>query len=126
TLGELVVVVQEREMRPAGALDHALARRVAEVLVERAADEQLVSWLELRGNAVERGAERAAPSRRDDHRDRHPLARLAHARIMGAAFRPMLRRAMPRRELFEIEYSPDWGYGRRFFLDVEHRYTKMH
>src|SRR5947208_14487296 len=45
---------------------------------------------------------------------------------MGAALRPMLRRAMPRRELFEIEYAPDWGYGRRFFLDVEHRYTKMH
>lgn len=30
------------------------------------------------------------------------------------------------RELFEIDYSPEWGYGRRFFLDVEHRYTKMH
>jgi SAM-dependent methyltransferase len=33
---------------------------------------------------------------------------------------------MGRGELFEIDYSPDWGYGRRFFLDVEHRYTKMH
>ena len=29
-------------------------------------------------------------------------------------------------ELFEIPYSPDWGYERSFFLDNEHRYTKMH
>ena len=29
-------------------------------------------------------------------------------------------------ELFELPYDPSWGYGRRFFLDVEHRYTKMH
>jgi SAM-dependent methyltransferase len=29
-------------------------------------------------------------------------------------------------ELFELRYDPSWGYGRRFFLDVEHRYTKMH
>lgn len=28
--------------------------------------------------------------------------------------------------LIEVPYSADWGYGRRFFLDVEHRYTKMH
>jgi SAM-dependent methyltransferase len=28
--------------------------------------------------------------------------------------------------LFELPYSPEWGYERRFFLDVEHRYTKMH
>jgi SAM-dependent methyltransferase len=28
--------------------------------------------------------------------------------------------------LFDLEYSPEWGYERRFFLDVEHRYTKMH
>jgi SAM-dependent methyltransferase len=28
--------------------------------------------------------------------------------------------------VFEIDYSPEWGYDRRFFLDVEHRYTKMH
>jgi SAM-dependent methyltransferase len=28
--------------------------------------------------------------------------------------------------LFDLEYSPEWGYDRRFFLDVEHRYTKMH
>jgi SAM-dependent methyltransferase len=28
--------------------------------------------------------------------------------------------------LFEIPYSPDWGYDERFFHDVEHRYTKMH
>jgi SAM-dependent methyltransferase len=28
--------------------------------------------------------------------------------------------------VFEIEYDPSWGYERRFFLDVEHRYTKMH
>lgn len=30
------------------------------------------------------------------------------------------------RTLFELDYSPEWGYERRFFLDVEHRYTKMH
>ena len=29
-------------------------------------------------------------------------------------------------ELFEIPYSPEWGYERTFFLDNEHRYTKMH
>lgn len=28
--------------------------------------------------------------------------------------------------LFEVPYSSEWGYERRFFLDVEHRYTKMH
>jgi len=28
--------------------------------------------------------------------------------------------------LFDLGYSADWGYERRFFLDVEHRYTKMH
>lgn len=28
--------------------------------------------------------------------------------------------------MFEIDYDPAWGYERRFFLDVEHRYTKMH
>lgn len=28
--------------------------------------------------------------------------------------------------MFEIDYGPEWGYERRFFLDVEHRYTKMH
>lgn len=28
--------------------------------------------------------------------------------------------------LFEIPYSPEWGYERMFFLDNEHRYTKMH
>ena len=33
---------------------------------------------------------------------------------------------MPDPRLFELEYSPEWGYGRRFFLDNEHRYTKMH
>ena len=29
-------------------------------------------------------------------------------------------------ELFELPYDPSWGYGQRFFLDVEHRYTKSH
>jgi SAM-dependent methyltransferase len=38
----------------------------------------------------------------------------------------MLPAWMGRRELFEIPYAPSWGYGRRFFQDVEHRYTKMH
>ena len=33
---------------------------------------------------------------------------------------------MPDERLFELPYDPSWGYGRRFFLDVEHRYTKMH
>jgi len=28
--------------------------------------------------------------------------------------------------LFELPYDPAWGYDERFFLDVEHRYTKMH
>jgi SAM-dependent methyltransferase len=28
--------------------------------------------------------------------------------------------------LFELPYDPVWGYDERFFLDVEHRYTKMH
>jgi 2-polyprenyl-3-methyl-5-hydroxy-6-metoxy-1,4-benzoquinol methylase len=33
---------------------------------------------------------------------------------------------MGERRLFEVDFSPEWGYGRRFFYDVEHRYTKMH
>ena len=33
---------------------------------------------------------------------------------------------MPRTPLFDLPYSPDWGYDERFFHDVEHRYTKMH
>jgi 2-polyprenyl-3-methyl-5-hydroxy-6-metoxy-1,4-benzoquinol methylase len=33
---------------------------------------------------------------------------------------------MPDDQLFELSYSPEWGYERKFFLDVEHRYTKMH
>jgi SAM-dependent methyltransferase len=33
---------------------------------------------------------------------------------------------VPGRTLFEIPYSPDWGYEENFFLDNEHRYTKMH
>ena len=33
---------------------------------------------------------------------------------------------MPRTPLFELPYSPEWGYDERFFYDVEHRYTKMH
>lgn len=33
---------------------------------------------------------------------------------------------MPDPALFEIAYDPDWGYERAFFLDNEHRYTKMH
>jgi 2-polyprenyl-3-methyl-5-hydroxy-6-metoxy-1,4-benzoquinol methylase len=32
----------------------------------------------------------------------------------------------PAPDLFEVPYDPAWGYERRFFLDVEHRYTKMH
>jgi SAM-dependent methyltransferase len=31
-----------------------------------------------------------------------------------------------RTSLFELSYSPEWGYEERFFYDVEHRYTKMH
>jgi SAM-dependent methyltransferase len=31
-----------------------------------------------------------------------------------------------RTSLFELPYSPEWGYDERFFFDVEHRYTKMH
>jgi SAM-dependent methyltransferase len=33
---------------------------------------------------------------------------------------------VPDARLFELLYDPAWGYGRRFFLDAEHRYTKMH
>ena len=33
---------------------------------------------------------------------------------------------MPSPRLFDLEFSPEWGYDSRFFLDVEHRYTKMH
>ena len=33
---------------------------------------------------------------------------------------------MPRSPLFDLSYSPEWGYDERFFHDVEHRYTKMH
>jgi SAM-dependent methyltransferase len=33
---------------------------------------------------------------------------------------------MPSARLFELPFSAEWGYDRRFFLDVEHRYTKMH
>jgi SAM-dependent methyltransferase len=33
---------------------------------------------------------------------------------------------VPDARLFELPYDASWGYGRRFFLDVEHRYTKMH
>jgi SAM-dependent methyltransferase len=33
---------------------------------------------------------------------------------------------VPDARLFELPYDPAWGYGERFFLDVEHRYTKMH
>ena len=33
---------------------------------------------------------------------------------------------MPDERPFELPYSPEWGYERKFFLDVEHRYTKMH
>jgi SAM-dependent methyltransferase len=33
---------------------------------------------------------------------------------------------VPRTPLFELRYSPEWGYDERFFYDVEHRYTKMH
>lgn len=32
----------------------------------------------------------------------------------------------PAPELFELDYDPAWGYEPRFFLDHEHRYTKMH
>jgi SAM-dependent methyltransferase len=33
---------------------------------------------------------------------------------------------VPRTALFDLPYSPEWGYDERFFHDVEHRYTKMH
>jgi SAM-dependent methyltransferase len=33
---------------------------------------------------------------------------------------------VPRTPLFDLPYSPEWGYDERFFHDVEHRYTKMH
>jgi len=33
---------------------------------------------------------------------------------------------VPRAPLFDLPYSPQWGYDERFFHDVEHRYAKMH
>jgi SAM-dependent methyltransferase len=33
---------------------------------------------------------------------------------------------VPDEQLFELTYDASWGYERKFFLDVEHRYTKMH
>lgn len=33
---------------------------------------------------------------------------------------------MPDPELFEIPYDSGWGYEQGFFLDTEHRYTRMH
>jgi 2-polyprenyl-3-methyl-5-hydroxy-6-metoxy-1,4-benzoquinol methylase len=33
---------------------------------------------------------------------------------------------MPDPRLFEIPFDPAWGLDERFFLDVEHRYTKSH
>jgi SAM-dependent methyltransferase len=33
---------------------------------------------------------------------------------------------VPDDRLFELPYDAYWGYEPRFFLDVEHRYTKMH
>lgn len=33
---------------------------------------------------------------------------------------------MPDPTLFELPYDPAWGLDERFFLDVEHRYTKSH
>jgi SAM-dependent methyltransferase len=33
---------------------------------------------------------------------------------------------VPDEQLFELPYDASWGYERKFFLDVEHRYTKMH
>jgi SAM-dependent methyltransferase len=35
-------------------------------------------------------------------------------------------RQVPTDRLFELPYGPEWGYGQKFFLDAEHRYTKMH
>jgi 2-polyprenyl-6-hydroxyphenyl methylase/3-demethylubiquinone-9 3-methyltransferase len=32
----------------------------------------------------------------------------------------------PAPDLFELEYDPEWKLEERFFLDVEHRYTKTH
>src|SRR5256885_11970992 len=49
---ELVVVVHEEEMRSLGALDHRLARGVAEILVAAAADDHLVARLELLRDAL--------------------------------------------------------------------------
>jgi SAM-dependent methyltransferase len=33
---------------------------------------------------------------------------------------------VPLRSLFELNYDPAWDLDERFFLDVEHRYTKSH
>lgn len=33
---------------------------------------------------------------------------------------------MPAADLFELQDAEEWGYERTFFLDNEHRYTKMH
>jgi 2-polyprenyl-3-methyl-5-hydroxy-6-metoxy-1,4-benzoquinol methylase len=65
-----------------------------------------------------------------------PMARQATVSRGSDAFPPRLRSACangehsglmpPRRELFEVPFDSSWGYERGFFLDVEHRYTKMH
>ncbi|MDX6512511.1 MAG: hypothetical protein QOE36_2015 [Gaiellaceae bacterium] len=33
---------------------------------------------------------------------------------------------MPTETLFDLPFDPVWGYDRRFYEDVEHRYTRMH
>jgi SAM-dependent methyltransferase len=52
-------------------------------------------------------------------------AREYAATLVGVAFalsgtRPSMD------ELFELPYSPTWDYDERYFLDNEHRYTRMH
>src|SRR5438105_4394424 len=68
--GELVVVVHEQEVRALRALDHRLARGVAEVLVAAATDEHLVARLELLRDALERREDRLPAAGGDDDGER--------------------------------------------------------
>jgi hypothetical protein len=87
---ELVVAVHEEQVRPLRPLDHALPRRVAEVLVAGAADEHLVAGLELLDDTRERAAQGAASPGRDDHGEGDPgLAHVSGDRVYS---RPAMRR----------------------------------
>jgi hypothetical protein len=63
----LVVVVDEEEVRAAGARDRRLARQVPVVAMIVAVDNHFVARLELLDDALERCEQRFPPACRDDH-----------------------------------------------------------